>query len=259
MSKKYSLLVDYDGKKSVVKIKEFDEKRREVIEKDKVDLSTIDLLTTCFDDEDELKRYFELPLNSELKITYASKGELKEIPLVFEKNNLMRHFSYLAYAKSSLDEIGRKDPTFRTTLNRFYCLLVHSSIRDAVLKDRKINLYLKDKIRDYLEFSGNEQFILKKIEEEMLNYKNLRNVVLCLRKYEQDKKTELITFNVPTHDEVLPPEKVSLSRFVPDEDIEEPLFAPNSAEEKQYNRYMDSLKIENDAVYLEEKKEKRRK
>ena len=172
VNKKYSLLVEINDEKSVIKIKEFDSKKKVALEKDKVDLATIDLLTTCFENEEELKRYFELPSNSKLKIAYASKGELKELPLVFEKNNLMRHFSYLSYASSSLDEEGRLDPTFRTALNRFFYLMCHSSIREAVFKDRKINVYLKEKIKDYLEFSGNKQYILKKIEKELLNYKN---------------------------------------------------------------------------------------
>ena len=259
MNKKYSLLVISNNEKRVIKINEFDIKKREVIQKDKVDLATIDLLTTCFDNEEELKRYFQLPSNSRLKITYASKGEIKELPLIFDKNNLMRHFAYLSYASSSLDETGRLDPTFRKMLNNFFYLIYHSSVRNAVLKDRKINLYLKDKIKDYVEIPSDERFILKKIEEELLNYKNLRSVVLCLRQYESDKQIELINFEIPTHDEVLPPTRISLSRFIPDEYDDEPVFPVNSSEEEMYNEYIENLPIEDFENCTEEKKSKRRK
>lgn len=253
MSKRYSLLVKSLGKNSIINIREYDKKLEKVVEKEKVDLSTIDLFTSCFSDEQELKSYLQISKDSILKIIYTSKGEIKELPLVFGDNDMMRHFSVMAYPNASIGEEGQKDTVFRYVLNHIFCFMCHRSIQEAIFRDYKINLHIKNKIKDYLEFNQDEAFVLKKIEEELLNYKNLRSMVLCLQAYEKKTGIKLFNVNIPVYDEIIAPENNELSRFIPEEGNEEPLFPPNSEEEKMYLDYMEDLMKDKDKIKTKRK------
>ena len=115
---------------------------------------------------------------------------------------------------------------------------------NSPIKRYRGTVYIKNKLRDYLDYPNEQTFVISKLAQELHNYKNLRGLVLSIQNYEMTENVEILNFSVPEHDVILPERKIDIRRFVPSEDEEEPLFAPNSEEEENYLRYIDSLPIE---------------
>ena len=227
MNNRYSLVSTYNGINTVIKINEHNNKDKKVTKQAKVTLPTIDLLTSNFESSQDFNFYFDLPKSADLSIVYTSNKELKYIPCIFSDNKLMRYFAN-AFVQGH-EKIDRSDITFRNAIKRH------------IIQDYNINSYIKDKIQDYLKFDYNEVYTLKKIESELQNYKNLRSIISNLSTYEKIENTKIFKFDIPEVEEYLPQKGFELSRFIPDDILDEPLFPPNSEEERKYNIYLDNL------------------
>lgn len=251
MSKgRYSLISTIDGVSTLIKIKEYDEKTGNAIEKTKVSLPTIDFLTSNFSSSEECNEYFGLPKQSKLSIVYQSNKVQKEIPCIFADNQLMRYFA--SAIKFDENAIIASDPYFRKFLNNVFIAVCQSFIRKHIMKDYTINTYIKDKINEYLQFDSDEIFILRQLEQELQQYKCLRSVVLSIKLYEKKSGLKVFDFATPPIDGILPEKEVEISKFIPDDDNEEPVFPPNSEEEAAYLKYLDSLPVESFPKVVEE-------
>ncbi len=237
--KRYSLLSINKNINTIVKVTEYDDHTNNALSKEKVSLATIDLLTSNFSSVYEFNRYFDLPIDSKLSIVYQANKQQKVLPCVFSDNLLIRYFANVISLNDN--KITVNDECFRKFLNRFFISICNGSVKTNIMFDRTINTYIKDKIMDYLQFDNDEVFTLKKLELELQNYKNLRSVILNVMDYEKKNNIKIFSFDVPVIDEYLPTKEPLLSRFIPDDIMEEPPFPPNSLEEARYNAYLDSL------------------
>lgn len=237
-SKRYSLIVDFGKDYRVIKFKEFNKNKNIEEQKDKVDLSTIDFFTTSFKNEEELKEYLDVPAYGIIKIIYNSDSKIKELPITYSNNLLIRHFSVLASNQSSLLE---KDEYFYDFLNQMLRIVGFPTLKKNIMENRDINLYLKTKINEYLETPKKDMFLFQKIEKELQNYKNLRSVLLCIQNFEHMLGLKLLNINPPLYECLLPKKETEVSRFIPCEEIEEPIFPPNSEEEQAYQSYIENL------------------
>lgn len=237
-NKRYSLIIDFGNYSRIIKFKEYDKDKHVEVEKDKVNLATIDLFTTSFDNENDLKDYLDLPSDGVVKIVYASDCKLKELPVVYSNNLLLRHFSAMTGKKSDLEE---KDEIFYEFLNQMLHISGLPTLRRTIVENREINLYLKTKINEYIENTRKDKFLYYKIEKELQNYKNLRSVLLCIQNFEHMLGLKLLNINIPIYESLLPKKEINVSTFIPNEDMEEPMFPPNSEEESIYNDYLDNL------------------
>lgn len=239
MNNRYSLVSTYNGINTVIKINEHNNKDKKVTKQAKVTLPTIDLLTSNFESSQDFNVYFDLPKSADLSIVYTSNKELKYIPCIFSDNKLMRYFAN-AFVQGH-EKIDRSDITFRNLINNFFVIVCRPAIKRHIIQDYNINSYIKDKIQDYLKFDYNEVYTLKKIESELQNYKNLRSIISNLSTYEKIENTKIFKFDIPEVEEYLPQKGFELSRFIPDGILDEPLFPPNSEEERKYNVYLENL------------------
>ena len=238
VNKRYSLLVDLGNDVRLIKFSEYDVKKKEIEQKEKVDLSTIDFFTTSFENEQDLKEYLDVPEYGSIRIIYVSNKSIKELPLVYSDNLLARHFANLSINSSNLKE---KDDCFYSFLNQMLRIIGFASLKKAFLENKDINLYLKTKIIEYIETPKTDMFLLQKIEKELENYKNLRSLLLCIQKFEYMLGLKLLYVQAPIYENVLPKKEVEISHFIPSEEVEEPLFPPNSEEEQAYQSYIENL------------------
>lgn len=245
---RYSLIISANGKDLVIKIKEYDEKSKQVINKDKVDLATIDQFTTCFSSQLECNRSYAFSDSAQLYISYQSKGQTKKIPCVFGNNRLICHVSNIVARQSDKSGMSENDPYFKELARNFLMEICYTSYRNFVLSDPRINLYIKNKIQDYMKRNANDSFFAEKIIKELQSYKNLRSIILNMQEYEKIRNRPLINLYIPKMEEVIIPGVVEVSRFIPSEEMEEPLFPPNSEEEREYKKYLDSLPEEDNSL-----------
>ena len=240
MSNRYSLISTYHGKSSVIKIRKYDKNIGKVLEKEKLSLASIDLYTSHFCSDEDFNRYFHLPVDAKLSIVYQSNNQQKEIPCIYSDNLFMRYFANASMGMFE-NEIQENDEYFLKLVRRLLFAVCKSSIKKYVMRDPNINVYVKDKIADYLDGNGDEKFILTKLKLELQKYKNLRSVVCNLIHYEKENATQILNFTVPEVEECLPEQQVCLSNFIPNDLLLEPPFPPNSEEERNYNRYLENL------------------
>ncbi len=243
-NKRYSLIANCNGVKTIIKIREYDAIKKETLLVEKTTLPTIDLLTSEFIDNKSFNEYYGLPENTKISIVYQSNGKEKKIPCVFKDNTLIRYFADQSYTNDS--EISIDDEYFLKFFKSFLLASNISSSRNHMMSDLGINVYIKNKIMEYLEATTSQTLILKKLKQELVKYKNLRGVILSINMFDVKNKSKLLSFEVPSieREDLTIEEDYSLSRFIPDDSLDEPLFPPNSEEEKIYNNYLESLPIE---------------
>lgn len=241
---RYSLITTLYRTEKIIKIKEFDNKSGKYILKQKVDLPTIDKYTSCFDSAYDYNTHHLFSSNANSKIVYQSKGQIKTIPCVFGDNPLIGYFANTVKENDGKSEISIEDPYFREVVKKFLLAICYPSYRNFVFSDRNINLYVKNKVEDYIKMNANDKFITEKLMMELQKYKNLRSVIFNMQKYEKIKQIILLGISVPIAEYNSIPTELEITRFIPSEEIEEPNFAPNSEEERMYEKYLTSLPTE---------------
>lgn len=205
----------------------------------KVSLVDIDLLTTKFTSKEELLGYFDLPIDTKVMIKYQVDGTQKFIPCIYSGNKCMCYFASVVGSNRTLVDID--DSNFNEFLSNFFIGICKPSFRDYFMNCKTVNSYIKRKIDDYIESNYSEEFILKKLKCELQKYKSLRDVVLTIGDYEKLNGCKILNLKLL---KVINRNVVSdsvITRFIPSDELEEPLFPPNSEEEQMYNEYMDNL------------------
>ena len=175
---KYSLVATYGDELTYIKLKEID-KNNKLSYKIKVNLSTIDKLTTNFKNMDSFVAYLleeqELDyLPQYIYIEYNYNG-VKKLPLVFN-NSYIKHFSNISDTK-----IPTNDKLFLKFVDEF---ILNVKKDKTILQDNTLNLHLKDKINDFYNNSinrastyDNRKFLLGKIITDLSNYKQTRAIL----------------------------------------------------------------------------------
>lgn len=238
MNNRYSLVSYNNEKKTIIPIWEYDLKSKTTIKKEKTSLESIDLLTTNFESIKDFNMYQNIPLNNNLFIKYMAKGTEKKLPCVFNDNCLIRYFASLFENK---EEISIDEEYFQKFFKQFLLACNITQMRNNIINDLKINLYIKNKINDYVS-SKEEMFTLLKLKQELVKYKNLRSMILNICNYDK----QFLNFSVPVVelDYYEREPEYAISRFIPRDNEEEPLFPLNSIEESWYNTYLESLPVE---------------
>ena len=239
MGNRYSLVSIYNGNSSIIKIKEYDQKLRKVVNKEKVSLATIDLLTSHFDSKEDFNRYFNLPSKAKLSIVYQSNKHQKEIPCVYSNNQIIRYFAN--EVGTNENEIAEYDKYFKKIISKILLGVCKPSLKRHIMVDPTINIYIKEKMTNYLYGSYDEKFIVNKLESELRKYKNLRSVIINIKNYEFDTGNKIFNLELPEIEECLPEQNVSLTEFIPSDTLLEPLFPLNSEEEQNYYDYIGNL------------------
>ena len=76
-NKRYGLIANCNGVKTIIKIREYDAIKKETLLVEKTTLPTIDLLTSEFIDNKSFNEYYGLPENTKISIVYQSNGKEK--------------------------------------------------------------------------------------------------------------------------------------------------------------------------------------
>ena len=239
-NKRYSLMANCNGVKTIIKIREYNAIKKETLLVEKTTLPTIDLLTSEFIDNKSFNEYYGLPENTKISIVYQSNGKEKEIPCVFKDNTLIRYFADQSYTNNT--DISIDNEYFLKLFKSFLLASNISQVRNHMMADSNINVYIKNKIMEYLETSISQTLVLKKLKQELIKYKNLRGIILSINAFDIKNNSKLLSFKVPVVEkEELIEEDYNLSRFIPNDMLDEPLFPPNSEEERKYNTYLENL------------------
>lgn len=206
-------------------------------DKCKYSLSEIDFFTSNFLSSSDCLSYFGLSRNDKLIINYKVNGETKVLPCIFNGDKLIRYFASVA----SNGCVDSNDKIFNLVLSKFLVLVERLSCCNCFMNDSSINAYIKIKVREYLNCNYCPSFIICKLEQEIQKYKNLRDIILFLKKYSINFNYEVFDFNIPDIPIYVTSKNLSISRFIPSDLKEEPLFPPNSFEEDRYNAYLEQL------------------
>ena len=151
----------------------------------KVNVSSIDKLTTYFKDEQELikrlydKKYINF-LNADIYIKYKNNNVYNNIEVIYKDLNGFR--SLITKGESTIEETNE---LFIQGCDNFFLKLNDSKIRNYVLNSEDINLKLKQDINAmYNSTTINEvNFYKKLIIKDLSNYRTFRNLTLVLREY----------------------------------------------------------------------------
>ncbi|MBP3461930.1 MAG: hypothetical protein J6K21_05970 [Bacilli bacterium] len=151
----------------------------------KVNISSIDKLTTYFKDEQELikrlydKKYINF-LNADIYIKYKNNNVYNNIEVIYKDLNGFR--SLITKGESTIEETNE---LFIQGCDNFFLKLNDSKIRNYVLNSEDINLKLKQDINAmYNSTTINEvNFYKRLIIKDLSNYRTFRNLTLVLREY----------------------------------------------------------------------------
>ena len=246
-NRRYSLLATYDGHTKVIKVNEPDDVTNETVLKDKVDLSTIDLFTSNFETEEDLKDYLGLPDDCELSVVFKSGGQTKKLPLIFYNNKLLRYFASTAKYRVKGVEVER-DESFDKTVRQFLRAIDKDrNFFIVVRRDPFIHQHLEDKLVEYVQYLKVSPYLINKIFTDIEHYKTLRHLIMNAQNYEKQKGVKIFDVPVP---EIIPTvafepisyeiEDVEDYSHYMDDDNEYP-FPPGSEEMKMYINYLESL------------------
>lgn len=235
------------------------------------DLKLLDIFTSEFKDENELKVYLlkqklinEEELKQKIDVMYRNNGKVKKIPIVYEE---IKPYLDIVYLKNKLKSLSN-DIEFLEKLANYYS--------NGSTKYNKQGLNVSD-IRIYLSdvrSNGGNQFeskllskalddlfekaVIKSIDkntgELSINYRGLRDLAILIHKYE--KKLEMKNNNQEWIQGSLFDIKENTYQVNNNNIFEEneyqsnlssegdPDFPPNSEEDQLYNSYLENLQDE---------------
>lgn len=242
------------------------------------DLSSIDKFTMCYTDEESLRRFlFDNELISfenfgdELKIFYTYKGEVKALNVVYknfsnylDSKNLLfrikkkykdskflkRFYKRYKYIKESniinlyLSDVSANSevPFYVKLLTDSVITIINQSCTKYNPKTKSYNLYYKG-LRDLAMFVYNDDILknlkhIEKLTKEDL-YKAKEEIKTNQKKFLDGQMSleDIFKSNNDTTSNIL---NNSLTE-IEEDDYEEPLFPPNSEEERMYLEYMENL------------------
>ena len=249
-NRRYSLLaIDKDLNK-VIKIMEKDDLTKEDVLKSKVDLATIDLFTSNFETEDELKDYLGLPCSSKLAVTFQSSSQTKKLPLIFYDNKLLRYFASTAKYRVKGVEVER-DESFDKAVRQFLRALdKNKGFFISIRRDPFIHQHLKDKLMEYVQYLKVQPYLVNRIFDEIEHYKTLRHIIINAQNYEKENSKQIFNIDVPDiiptvgfesiNYEISEATEMDDYSYYKDSDNEYP-FPPGSEELKMYINYLEKL------------------
>lgn len=243
-NRRYSLLATYGGQTKVIKVTEIDDVTNKPVLKDKVDLSTIDLFTSNFETEKDLKDYLGLPDDCDLDVAFKSGGQTKKLPLIFFDNKLLRFFARTAKYRVKGVEVARDESFIKTAKQFLRALDKYKYFVISIRRDKFIHQHLKDQLLEYVQYSKVQPFLINKLYENIEHYKTLRHIIINGQDYEKEHNIRIFDVDVP---EIIPTisfEPINYEiedySYYTDEDNELP-FAPNSDGLKMYMSYLENL------------------
>ena len=164
----------------------------------KVNLSSIDKLTTFFNDEKHLierlyqNKYINFK-NADIFITYRNNKEIKFLEPLYKNLNIFRYMS-----KETEVKLNQKNEYFIDLHDTVFTKLNDKNIRNYILNSYNINLKIKNDIRGMYNTKDLKDIneFKKSIINDLTNYKSLRDMVTEILEYSNPlKKAERLLKN----------------------------------------------------------------
>lgn len=160
------------------------------VKKEKVNISSIDKVTTFFKDEQHLierlieKGYINFS-TADIFIKYKQDGKDKLLEPLYEKFNVFRLLT-----EDSESKIKSENQNFIYYQDIIFQELNKKSVRNYILNSYNINYNLKKHIIYMYDSNHIDDvtFFKKKIIEDLLNYRTLRDVVSSIDEYYNKEK-----------------------------------------------------------------------
>ena len=160
------------------------------VKKEKVNISSIDKVTTFFKDEQHLiehlieKGYINFS-TADIFIKYKQDGKDKLLEPLYEKFNVFRLLT-----EDSESKIKSENQNFIYYQDIIFQELNKKSVRNYILNSYNVNYNLKKHIIYMYDSNHIDDvtFFKKKIIEDLLNYRTLRDVVSSIDEYYNKEK-----------------------------------------------------------------------
>ena len=150
-----------------------------------VNVSSIDKLTTYFENEQQLiKRLYDNKyidfLNADLYIEYKFNDRPHFIEVLYKEDTYFRNFMMESEAKISV-----KDPLFKSICNKILDKLIDEDTYYSLKKNNSVNKRIIEAIDEYLDakVAANREFSYKIILRYLSSYKVLRDIHVFLKHY----------------------------------------------------------------------------
>lgn len=224
-------------------------------------LFKVDSFTFSFENEEKLKNEFSNEImhftdnyaDVNLKVVYKY-GEIKDLPVVYKEDYI---YYYFENQHCKIEELSQDKEMFKI----LYRDMVNHYSNNVAIHNRRLIAELsllqslntqiinEDDVSDYAYDAG--RFRLKEFHGMLIDdYKLLRDFTFFIKKFEEKiKRKERIKELKEDKEIITIAKELSILDLVPEEkftvDNDEPVFPPNSEEEKIYNMYLDDLQTMN--------------
>ena len=164
----------------------------------RVNLSSIDQLTTYFNDENHLvERLYENGYisfkNADIFITYRNDGKHKFVEPAYKNLNAFRYMD-----KETEIELKPKNEYFIDLCDNIFTKLNDQEVRKYILNSRNINMHIKQHINGMISTKDLKDINSFKLDiiKDLTHYKTLRDMVTeIIEYYNPNKKAERLLKN----------------------------------------------------------------
>lgn len=192
---RYNLVVKYLDEKEIVVlpiiINENDPKQFNV------KISAIDLLTTCFNNEEHLiNRLYDngyiKDKNVKIFIRYKYNDMYRTLDVLYKP-----HQRFPKFITNNYSVIEKNNSYYINEFNNIINKINNIELRKYILNSYKINLKIKQIINELfiLKSQNDIDFCKNKLFNYLSNYRDLRNIVLLIDNYEKNKNLNNYNIN----------------------------------------------------------------